>query len=215
MNVHYVSCFTPGDHAEVPLLAALKKWEAKDKSTPQLAAVLTPPDLKLHLESLDTTNLDVLIIGGHGHPSLSGFWVDATPLRWHDLAFVLRGRLPRSCSFVFYSCDGGYPGVMHIFGRDSGPDFVFGPRISVYARAMTHATIEILNWKDGEANDTVAARGLVDKINAWAAVQYPLDPDHHRFLRVMWCEGANCRHPDDPGGETPSGSVIPLLGWGL
>lgn len=215
MNVHYVSCFTPSDHAEQPLLSALRTWRDKSDQPAQQVQVADPGALKQHLEAMSKAALDVLILGGHGHPSMEGFWVRGTPLRWHDLAFLLRGALPRSCTFVFYSCNGGYPGIMHIFGRDSGPDYVFGPRISVYARAMTHATMEILKWKEAGGGDSSKARVFVDTINTWAATEYSHDPDHQQFLRVIWCEGSNCRHPDKPSAEIPNGSSIPLLGWGL
>lgn len=118
-----------------------------------------------------------------------------------------------SCTFIFYSCNGGYPGVMHMFGRESGPDFAFGPRIRVYPEAMTYATIEILNWKNCGGGNTGDARTLVDAINRWASKKYPSELDHHQFLRVMWGNGAKCRHPDLPSDEKPAGDLIPLLGW--
>lgn len=215
MTVHYLSCFSPSDSAEQPLISALGAWRDASGALPTSDAAATPQELQAKLLALPFDNLDVLIIGGHGHPSLQGFWVTETPLRWHDLAFLLRGKLKASCSFVFYSCNGGYPGVMHLFGRQSGPDFVFGPRIKVFAGAMTHATISILDWKKNGGGNHHAAKALVDKINNWAKSQSANYPDHHEFLRVMWCEGSNCRHPDVPGGEKPSGSGIDLLEWGL
>lgn len=88
-------------------------------------------------------------------------------------------------------------------GRNCSPDYVFGPRISVYAKAMT-----------GGGNEA-SARDLVDSTTSWAMTKYPNDPDHHLFLRVMWCEGASCRYPNTPGPEKPQGELILFRGWGL
>mgnify|MGYP003406554121 CR=1 FL=1 len=215
MYVHYLSCFTPQDDAETPLLRALGTWKSKSGSAPLQSVATDPEDLASQLDALALSSLDVLLIGGHGHDSRSGFWVNEMPLRWHDLAFRLRGKLPKSCSFIFYSCNGGYPGIAHVFGRESGPDFVFGRSISVYADAMTYAVMHILAWKDAGHCDAIQARVLVDSINAWATKQYPLENDHHQFLRVTWCEGSRSRYPDQPGGEAPSENRIRLRGWGL
>lgn len=215
MTAHYVNCFVPGDSAEKPLSNLIASWSGSNIANVSHASVQDPNALKQHLEGLALEDLKVLIIGGHGDASLTGFWVQNDPLRWHDLAFLLRGRLSKDCSFVFYSCNGGYPGIMHLFGRNSGPDFVFGPRISVFPSAMTHAVDEILKWKDQGSCTQQSSIQLVDGVNSWAGGQYPNDPDHQQFLRVMWCEGSNCRHPDIPGEETPVGPTIPLLGWGL
>jgi hypothetical protein len=179
-----------------------------------LCQVATPDDLRDHLLALEKTTLQVLVVGGHGHASLRGFNVRDEPVRWHDLAHLLKGTLPPSCTFVFYSCDGGYPGIMHMFGRDSGPDFVFGPTIRVLSAAMTHATMEILNWKDAGGVDIQTAKTLVDRMHSWARTEC-VDPYDHRFLRVMWSGGACARYPNEPGPDVPDGTDIPLRGWGL
>jgi hypothetical protein len=214
MKIHYVSCFPPNDAAELPLRRELNLWGDQNNQNLTVHEVTTPDELKTHLLALDKTSLNVLIVGGHGHGSLMGFNVWENPVRWHDLAHLLRGKLPNACTFVFYSCDGGYPGIMHIFGRETGPDLVFGPRIKVMAEAMTHATIEILKWKGTGGGDTTAAKTLIDRLHNWARGQY-LDEYDHDFLRVMWSEGQNARYPDQPGPDKPNGTSIPLREWGL
>lgn len=214
MKVHYVSCFNSNDKAEQPLRYALESWTSADGERPTVHEVATPDELKKHLLEIDKTALDVLIIGGHGHKSLWGFKVRKEPVSWHDLAHLLRGHLPTSCSFIFYSCNGGYPGIMHIFGRETGPDYVFGPRIKVLAEAMTHATIGILKWKDSGGGDVSSAKELIDNLHKWATENYPKDYDHE-FLRVMWSESAHARYPDKPGPDKPDGTKIEHRGWGL
>jgi hypothetical protein len=210
MHVYYVGCFEDG--ADGSLLDALEQWRRDPDRDVTVQTATTAEELKGHLEALP--EFDVVMVGGHGHESLSGFWVHDETVRWQDLAFLLRGRLPAKTTFVFYSCDGGYPGIMHIFGREGGPDYVFGPFITVRAPAMTHAAMEIIGWKERGAGDAVAARGLVDTINAWAKGKYS-DTYDQNFLRVMWTEGSRGRYPEKPGPDKPQGDVIPLRSWGL
>jgi len=214
MRIRYVSCFEKPDRAEAPLIAKLQEWEKLPDLTLTQTVVSCATELHQQIVDMETDALDVLIVGGHGHKSRSGFWVGPEPLRWQDLAFLLRGKLSIRCSFIFYSCDGGYPGISHVFGRVGGPDYVFGPRISVDADAMAEATHRILEWKLGGAGDVSAACQLVDDVNAWARSTY-FDPNHHEFLRVMWCEGPQSRYPNKPGPEKPIGEMIKLRGWGL
>ena len=214
MRVHYVSCFPVGDNAEKPLSNLLRGWGELAEVQLTETAIGAAEDLRHHLRDMPKESLDVLIVGGHGHASRSGFWVRKDEVRWHDLAFQLRGSLPRSCSFIFYSCDGAFPGIAHIFGRETGPDVVFGPRISALAEAMCHAVQEILEWKKQGGGDAASARSLVDRVNAWATSIY-LDPNDHEFLRVIWCEGPGCRHPNKPSPDEPKAAMIPLRKWGL
>jgi hypothetical protein len=216
MKVHYVSCFLANDPADTPPFRdSLRKWTQQNQVHFSDASITKANDLRSHLLQVSLDELDVLIIGAHGDPSLWGFVVGHDKVRWQDLAFLLRGRLPGSCTFVFYSCNGGYPGISHVFGRDSGPDFVFGPRIAVLRAAMENATLVILRWKLEGGGPLDSARQLVDDVNRQAKARFFSDPKHHEFLRVMWCEGPGCRYPNTPGPELPSGPKIELRGWGL
>jgi len=214
VHIHYVNCFSPRDNSENELRAVLDRWSPKDGIHLTEATMGTPEDLRDHLIVLNKEALDVLLIGGHGHKSLRGFLVRDDPVRWQDLAFLLRGTLSETCSFIFYSCNGGYPGLSHMFGRESGPDFVFGPYIRVNADAMAHAVQEILAWKLNGGGDVMSARSLVDTVNEWARATYFSSYDQ-KFLRVTWSERPGCRHPNEPGLDKPSGPDIKLRCWGL
>ncbi len=216
MQVHYVRCFDGADDVDKPLLEGFDAWATKADHLLSIERVKDRGELREHLSGFPMESLNCLVVGGHGHESLSGFWVGEEPLRWHDLAFLLRGRLARRCTFMFFSCNGGYPGISHAFGRNTGPDYVFGPAITVRAGAMTHAVMRVIEWKEGESDQRrSSARALVDKINVWARDSYPSEPDYEAFLRVMWDEGPRSRYPKRHGADGPEGSVIPLLGWGL
>jgi hypothetical protein len=171
--------------------------------------------LRARIDRLWQANVvpDVLIVGGHGHLSLSGFKVRNDPVSWPDLAFFLRKQTSCPWTFIFYSCNGGYPGVMPAFGHANGLDFIFGPRIKVAADAMTHATMEIISWKEGGGDDVVAAKALVDRVNTWGNETGA--GTHATFLRVMWGEGSAARYPNAPNIQNPIGDPIPVRGWGL
>lgn len=206
--VRYISCFKPGDAGEEPLLKLLNSWGEIQGRLVDVSCVATPDELKDHL--LTIQNPDILVVGGHGHGSLEGFLVRDEPVRWHDLAFLLCGKLPPKCTFVFYSCNGGYPGIAHIFGRTGGPDFVFGPTIQVEGEAMAYATEQILDWKEAGGNKN-SAQELVDRVNSWSEFTY-LHACDQNFLRV-WDENRR-RHPAAPRTSRPSGASIPNRKWG-
>ncbi|WP_437741861.1 hypothetical protein WMF39_40720 [Sorangium sp. So ce1504] len=214
MRVHYINCFNVGDPAGTPLSDALDAWQSDSRRLVRDDAV-DGNQLRARIDRLWQANdvPDVLIVGGHGHPSLSGFSVRNDAVRWHDLAFLLREQTSGPWTFVFYSCNGGYPGIMHAFGRANGLDFVFGPRIEVAADAMTHATMEIISWKEGGGGDFAAAKALVDQVNTWGIAAH--GEAHAMFLRVMWAEGSAARHPNAPNTQRPIGDPIPLREWGL
>ncbi len=218
MRAFYVSCFHDNDPAEGSLNRALAGWPGVGRVLVQERAT-DGEDLRTKLMTGLTPRdrIDALIVGGHGHASLSGLWVRDDPVRWHDLAFLLREQVRYTCTFIFYSCNGGYPGIMHALGRADGIDFAFGPRVSAYAGALAHATMSVLTWKEAGGVDAAGARALVDQENAWGAATYPAPANepHDRFFRVMWGEGPNARHPDEPNGQVPYGPLIPLRGWGL
>ena len=141
MKIAYVSCFEPDDPAEAPLKRDFKKLTSNKGIDLSSAIAQDAESLWVCFESLRLKRLDVLIIGGHGHGSLSGFTVGSEPVRWHELARRLEGRLPKSSTLIFYSCNGGFPGIGHIFSEGAGPDCVFGPYIRVDPNAMAHAAI--------------------------------------------------------------------------
>jgi hypothetical protein len=134
-------------------------------------------------------DVDILIIGAHGHSSLTGFCIGDEPTRWHELASNLEGRLPASCSFIFYLCNGGYPGIAHVFDGASGPDFVFGPYIAVDADAMKYAVRRIVDWKRKFLGTPEQACELIDDVNKWAKEMYSDSPYDQSFLRVQWRGG--------------------------
>lgn len=220
--VFYIDCFSPGERAGIGLEAELTRWlpaltgprapwrlDARVASSPDELRELLERFISLHNEG------DVLILGGHGHGSRQGFWVDDTPVRWHDVSFLLRGRMRDETEFVFYSCNGGYPGISHVFGRDGGPSFVWGPRIEVLVTAMRHATRQILQSHSAGSCTRELKVDLVDAVNGWAQQTLADFPDHEQFLRVWWSERTGGRHPAGPSHEQPDGTEIALLGWGL
>jgi hypothetical protein len=215
MRTHYVSCFHDGDPAEPRLTTALAAWPTgRAGRTLTQEKATDGEDLRTRITTLfEAHEVDVLIVGGHGHDSLSGFWVRDDPVRWHDLAFLLRQKVRRPCTFVFYSCNGGYPGSTYALGGASGIDFIFGARIYVYDVAITHATMSILDWREAGQVDPGTAKALVDAENRWGAATYP-GTEHDLFLRVMWGEPTE-RHPATPNPQRPYGPLIPLRGWGL
>jgi hypothetical protein len=214
MRTYYLSCFKDGDAAEPDLTSALGAWETGTRRLLQEKAV-DAEDLRTRItEAFEgDEKIDALIVSGHGHSSLSGFMVRDDPVSWPDLALLLRRRVRQPCTFVFYSCNGGYPGVSLALGGAYGVDFVFGSRIVVRASAMTHATMAILDWKETGAVNPSSARTLVDRENQWGAAMSPNTP-HTLFLRVMWGERME-RHPVEPNRQRPSGSVIRFRGWEL
>ncbi len=214
MRVHYINCFNVGDPAGTPLSDKLDAWQSTSRRLMQQDAV-DGNQLRARIYELWQADEvpDVLIVGGHGHPSLSGFKVRNELVAWSDLAYLLREQTSRPWTFIFYSCNGGYPGIMLAFRHANGLDFVFGPRIEVAADAMTHATMEIISWKEGGGGNVVAAKSLVDRVNTWGNERDA--GAHASFLRVMWGVGAADRYPDTPNAQDPIGDVIPLRGWGL
>ena len=221
-TVFYIDCFSAQERPTIGLAGELTTWmpaltgpRAPWNLDDQVAA--TPNDLRRLLERFIDQHEegDVLILGGHGHPSLQGFWVDDTPVRWHDVAFLLRGRMHRDTEFVFYSCNGGYPGISHVFGRDTGPNFVWGPRITVLVSAMRHATRRILESHSAAQCSQADKVAVVDAVNGWAQQALSGFPDHEQFLRVWWSERSGGRHPNAPSHERPDNSEIDLIGWRL
>jgi hypothetical protein len=220
MRTHYVGCFKKGDGVEKPLLKMLGTWAKPPQHVLTQEVASDGEDLKARLLALLGTECpDVLIIGAHGHDSLMGFIVQSDPVAWFDLALLLRGRLAKNCTFVFYSCNGAYPGIAHVFGRTGGPDFVFGPRVQAIDDAMTYATQMILKWKEAGAVNLTSARKLVDDVHKWAAKTYPnsnykgIAKYDHSFLRVIWNEGTG-RYPANPGPDKPDYTKIKIRGWG-
>lgn len=214
MKIHYVSCFAPNDPAELPLRTELLQWELRNDVELSIVVIQHAEGLREHLISLVRKALDVLIIGGHGHSSLSGFLAGEDPIRWHDVAVLLRGTLAKNCSFIFYSCNGGYPGMAPMFAPNSGPDFAFGPYIKAEGDAMTHATKEILTWKLNGGGDPSDAIALIDIVNRWARATY-IAPYDQSFLRVTWQQGQKIlRYPTKPSSDRFTKPLIKLRGWG-
>ncbi len=54
----------------------------------------------LRFQSLNLDKLDVLIVGCHGHGSLTGFYIADEPVRWHELASALKKQL--TCFLLIY-----------------------------------------------------------------------------------------------------------------
>jgi hypothetical protein len=214
LKIHYVSCFRPDDQAELPLRTELQGWKSRNDIELTHDIAQDAENLREHLKSLANKPVDVLIVGGHGHGSLSGFLVGDDPVRWHDLACLLRGTLSKTCTFIFYSCNGGYPGINPVLDHNFGPDFVFGPYISVEGAAMTHAITEILTWKLNGGGDAKAASTLVDRVNSWASTIYNF-PYEQSFLRVIWRQGRKIRrHPNRRSSDKVTKPLIKLRGWG-
>lgn len=210
MRVHYVSFFGENDPAEQPLKDYLSDLQNKADTDLVISEVKDVRNWKPAVRSIIFDKLDVLIVGGHGHNSLTGFCISNEPVRWHELAFALKDSLPTSCSFIFYSCNGGYPGIAHAFYGFAGPDFIFGPYIHVDSNAMKYAVHQIVDWKRRGSRTPEDACGLVDALNGWAMTMYPRKYDQS-FLRVQWTDGKRTfRHPNGPGIDRPTLPPIPL-----
>jgi hypothetical protein len=210
MKIHYISFFCENDGAEHPLRDYLTDLQNEAETELAISEIRDGSNWKPALQSLNLDKLDVLIVGCHGHDSLTGFCIAYEPVRWHELASALRNSLPASCSFIFYSCNGGYPGIAHVLYGSGGPDFLFGPYIHVDADAMKYAIRQIVDWKRRGSSTPEEACGLVDGINEWAKTMYRRKYDQS-FLRVQWTDGKRTfRHPNGPGPDTPSLPLIPL-----
>lgn len=81
MKIHYLSCFPPHDPSEVPLKTTLAEWESRTDVEFTNGTSQNAEKCREHINSLAGRILDVLIIGGHGHDSLSGFLVREDPVR--------------------------------------------------------------------------------------------------------------------------------------
>jgi hypothetical protein len=210
MRIHYISFFRENDRAEQPLKDYLADLQNEADTEIAISEIRDVSNWKAALQSLDLGRLDILIIGCHGHNSLTGFRIADEPVRWHELASALKNSLPVSCSFIFYSCNGGYPGIAHVFYGSGGPDFLFGPYIHVDADAMKYAVRQIVDWKRRCSSTPEEACGLVDALNDWAKTMYPRKYDQS-FLRVQWTDGKKTfRHPNGPGLDKPSLPPISL-----
>ncbi len=211
MKIQYVSFFREGDRAEGPLEDYLADLQSESDTHLTISAVRTSSNWHQDLRSLLLAELDILIVGCHGHDSRTGFYIGDQPVRWHELASVLKDCLPRSCSFIFYSCNGGYPGIGHMFYGAGGPDYIFGPYIEVDADAMKYAARQIARWKrEGGTSTPEGACALVDEVNDWSKSMYSHKYDQS-FLRVQWTDGRKThRHPDEPGPDKPKSPLIPL-----
>lgn len=216
-NIFYIDCLPTAQATSHGAGHLLPGWCASLTSPggtvqQEIHRACSPPELQAALQLfLDThSSGDVLIIAAHGHGSLEGIVVDATPVRWHDVASLLHGRMREQTEFIFYSCNGGYPGIAHIFCPGSGPTFVWGPRITVGVGAMRHATEEILNAHAAGRNTQTDKVAVVDTLHGWARTVLQ-GRGHDEFIRVWW--SAQNRYPTTPSGEVPTGPAIPLLGW--
>jgi hypothetical protein len=210
MRIHYISFFLENDEAEQPLKDYLTDLQNEADTELAISEIREVSNWKPALQSLNLDELDILIVGCHGHGSLTGFYIADEPVRWHELASALKNSLPVSCSFIFYSCNGGYSGIAHVFYGAGGPDFLFGPYVRVDADAMKYAVRQIVDWKRGGSCTHEEACGLVDTVNEWAKTMYRRKYDQS-FLRVQWTDGKRTfRHPNGPGPDKPSLPLIPL-----
>ena len=212
MKVRYLSCFPENDVVEEPLNELIRDLPATDFDA-RVATIPTADALRDFLLHEDFSDCDILILGAHGHDSKTGFCVRGQEVRWHDLAALLKDALPKTCTFIFYSCNGGYPGIGHAFSKSSGPDFIFGPFIRVLPDAMAHAVKAAIDSKRNGMKTSDDARRLVESINRWAAETYFGRYDQS-FLRVLWkCGRRICRYPDTPSRDQPTRAPIKLRGW--
>lgn len=212
MRVRYLSCFPENDVVEEPLNELIRDLTATDVDV-RVATIPTPDALRDFLLHEDFCDCDILILGAHGHDSKTGFCVREQEVRWHDLAALLKDALPTTCTFIFYSCNGGYPGIGHAFSKSSGPDFIFGPYIRVLPDAMTHAVRAVIEAKRSGMKTSGEARRLVESINRWAAETYFKKYDRS-FLRVLWKSGHKIsRYPNKPSRDQPTKTPIKLRGW--
>lgn len=212
MKVCYLSSFPEKDVAEGPLNELIRDLPATDVDV-RVTTIPTADALRDFLLHEDFSDCDILILGAHGHDSKTGFGVREQEVRWHDLAALLKDALPRTCTFIFYSCNGGYPGIGHALKQSSGPDLIFGPYIEVLPDAMTYAVGAIIDAKRSDIKTPDEASHLVNSINRWAAETYFAKYDRS-FLRVLWkCGRRICRYPNTPSRDQPRKSSIKLRGW--
>lgn len=212
MKVRYLSCFPEKDVAEEPLNELIRDLPAIDVDV-QVTTIPTADILRDFLLHEDFSDCDIFILGAHGHESKTGFCVREQEVRWHDLAALLKDALPKTCTFIFYSCNGGYPGIGPAFSKSSGPDFIFGPYIKVLPDAMTHAVKAVIDSKGSAIKTPDDASRLVESINQWAAGTYFGRYDQS-FLRVLWkCGRRICPYPDTPSSDQPTRAQIKLRGW--
>jgi hypothetical protein len=211
MRIHYVSFFQENDPAEQPLKDYLADLQNEAETELVISEIRSVADWRPQLLSLKLDKLDILMIGCHGHNSLTGFCVGDQPVRWHELASALKDSLSLSCSFIFYSCNGGYSGIAHMFYGSGGPDFLFGPYIHVDADAMKYSVRQIVDWKRRGSSTAEEACCLVNAVNEWAKGMYPRKKYDQSFLRVQWREGQKTlRHPTEPGRDRPNLAPISL-----
>ena len=212
MKVRYLSCFPEKDVAEEPLTELIRNLPATDVDV-RVTTIPTADTLRDFLLHEDFCDCDIFILGAHGDDSKTGFCVREQEVRWHDLAALLKDALPKTCTFIFYSCNGGYPGIGHAFSKSSGPDFIFGPYIRVLPDAMTHAVKAIIDAKRSGIKTPAEAIHLVESINRWAAETYFAKYDRS-LLRVLWKFGRRiCRYPNTPSRDQPKKAPIKLRGW--
>lgn len=212
MKVRYLSCFPENDVVEESLNELIRDLAATDVDV-RVATIPTADALRDFLLHEDFSDCDILVLGAHGHDSKTGFCVREQEVRWHDLAEILKGTLPKPCTFIFYSCNGGYPGIGHAFSNSGGPDFILGPFIRLLPDAMTQAVKAIIDSKGSGIKTPDDASRLVDSINRRAAETYFAKYDRS-FLRVLWkCGRRICRHPNAPSRDQPKKAPIKLRGW--
>jgi hypothetical protein len=212
MNVLYLSCFPENDVVEEPLKELIRDLKASD-SDGRVATIPTADALRDFLLREDFGDYDILILGAHGHESKTGFCVREQDVRWHDLAALLKDALPKTCTFIFYSCNGGYPGIGHAFSKSSGPDFIFAPYIRVLPDAMTYAVKAAIDSKRSGMKTSEDASQLVERINRWGAETY-FGKYGRSFLRVLWKSGHRIsRYPNTRGGDRPTKAPIKIRGW--
>jgi hypothetical protein len=212
MNVLYLSCFPENDVVEEPLNELIRDLKATDSDV-RVATIPTADALRDFLLCEDFSDCDILILGAHGHGSKTGFCVREQKVRWHDLAALLKDALPKTCTFIFYSCNGGYPGIGHALSKSSGPDFIFAPYIRVLPDAMTYAVKAVIDSKRSGMKTPEDASQLVERINRWAAETYFGKYDRS-FLRVLWKSGHRIsRYPNTRSSDRPTKAPIKIRAW--
>jgi hypothetical protein len=212
VKVLYLSCFPENDVVEEPLKELIRGLTAVDFDV-RVATIPTANALRDFLLREDFGDCDIFILGAHGHRSRTGFYVREEEVRWHDLAALLKDALPKTCTFIFYSCNGGYPGIGHAFGKSRGSDFIFAPYIEVLPDAMTYAVKAVIDSKRSGMKTSEDARQLVKRINRWAAETYFGKYDRS-FLRVLWKSGHRIsRYPNTRSSDRPTKAAIKIRGW--
>ena len=86
MRVHYVSFFGENDPAEQPLTDYLSDLQNEADTDLVISEIKDVRNWKPAVRSVIFDKLDVLIVGGHGHNSLTGFCISNEPVRWYELA---------------------------------------------------------------------------------------------------------------------------------